>query len=86
MRYDSLREIIIGMLSEATKISHLGIDYMVKRSTLSEANNHRCSEFFSQVYQSLYSHHKSVLAHTNNLFYKLNSFLIVTASNPLFCI
>jgi hypothetical protein len=66
MRYDSLREIIIGILSEATKISHLGIDYMVKRSTLSETYNRRCSEFFGQDYQSLYSHDKSILADSSN--------------------
>lgn len=63
MRYDSLREIVIGMLSEAGKLQHLGIiDYMVKRSTLSEANNRRSSEFFSKIYFSLYEKHKNVLA------------------------
>lgn len=62
MRYDSLREIVIGMLSEAHKLQHLGIDYMVKRSTLSEANNRRDNDFFAQVYFSLYQRHKSVLA------------------------
>ncbi len=30
MRYDSLREIVIGMLSEAAKLQHLGIEYMTK--------------------------------------------------------
>jgi hypothetical protein len=39
IRYDSLREIVVGMLSESNKINHLGIDYIVKRSTLAEANN-----------------------------------------------
>ena len=62
MRYDSLREIVIGMLSEAGKLQHLGIDYMVKRSTLSEANNRRSSEFFSKIYFSLYQKHKTFLA------------------------
>lgn len=62
MRYDSLREIVIGMLSEAGKLQHLGINYMVKRSTLSEANNRRSSEFFSKIYFSLYQKHKTVLA------------------------
>ncbi|MGL4852768.1 MAG: DUF4372 domain-containing protein, partial [Phocaeicola sp.] len=38
MHHDSLREIVIGMLSEAHKLEHLGVNYMVKRSTLSEAN------------------------------------------------
>ena len=62
MRYDSLREIVIGMLSEAGKLQHLGIDYMVKRSTLSEANNRRSSECFSKIYFSLYQKHKTFLA------------------------
>ena len=54
MRHDSLREIVVGMLSEASKLQHLGVDYMVKRSTLSEANNRRDSAFFGKVYFSLY--------------------------------
>ncbi len=53
MRYNSLREIVIGMLSEAPKLQHLGIDYMVKRSTLSEANTRRDSDFFAEVYYAL---------------------------------
>lgn len=66
MRYDSLREIVIGMLSEARKLQHLGIDYMVKRSTLSEANNRRKSEFFSKIYFSLYQKHKTFLTDSQN--------------------
>lgn len=62
MRFDSLREIVIGMLSEASKLQHLGINYMVKRSTLSEANSRRSSDFFAQVYFSLYEQHKGILA------------------------
>ncbi|MGL4248399.1 MAG: IS4 family transposase [Lactococcus garvieae] len=62
MRHDSLREIVIGMLSEANKLQHLRIDYMVKRSTLSEANNRRKSEFFEQIYFSLYHKYKESLA------------------------
>lgn len=62
MRYDSLREIVIGMLSEASKLQHLGIDYMVKRSTLSEANARRDSDFFAQIYFSLFQKYKKYLA------------------------
>ena len=62
MRHDSLREIVVGMLSDANKLHHLGIDYMVKRSTLSEANNRRSCDFFEQIYFSLYKKHKGVLA------------------------
>ncbi len=62
MRHDSLREIVVGMLSEADKLHHLGIDYMAKRSTLSEANNRRSCDFFEQIYFSLYKRYKGVLA------------------------
>ena len=34
--FDSLRELEIGMKAETMKLSHLGLDYVVRRSTLSE--------------------------------------------------
>ena len=73
MRYDSLREIVIGMLSEAPKLQHLGIDYMVRRSTLSEANTRRDSDFFAEVYYALYHKYKKHLAdsRTNKSWEKL---------------
>ena len=43
-RYDSLRELVVGMLSEANKLQHLGVDYMIKRSTIADANNRRSSD------------------------------------------
>lgn len=64
MRFDSLREIVVGMLSEAHKLGHLGINYMVKRSTLSEADNRRKSELFEKIYFSLYEKHKNDLAYS----------------------
>ncbi|MGL4411593.1 MAG: DUF4372 domain-containing protein [Bacteroidales bacterium] len=36
----SLREIVIGMLSEAHKLEHLGVNYMLRRSTLSVAHQY----------------------------------------------
>jgi len=61
-RYDSLRELVIGMLSEANKLQHLGLTYMIKRSTLAEANTRRSSDFFASIYASLYQRYKHVLA------------------------
>ncbi len=67
LRYDSIRELVVGLLSNATKLAHLGIKYCVKRSTFAFANNNRSSHFFAEVYSSLYrqympflldSHHK----------------------------
>jgi hypothetical protein len=50
---DSLRELEIGMKAEAHKLSHLGMDYLVRRSTLAEANIRRPQEFFASVYAYL---------------------------------
>ncbi len=36
--FDSLRELEIGMKAEAHKLGHLGMNYLVRRSTLAEAN------------------------------------------------
>lgn len=48
--FDSLRELEIGMKAEAHKLHHLGLDYLVRRSTLAEANIRRPQEFFARVY------------------------------------
>lgn len=60
-KYDSIREIIAGLLSNATKLGHLGIKYCVRRSTFAYANNNRSSKFFGEVYQSLYQQYASFL-------------------------
>ena len=60
-RYDSIREVVVGLLSNANKLAHLGINYCVKRSTFAFANNKRSSKFFAQVYASLYTQYSSVL-------------------------
>jgi hypothetical protein len=89
MRYDSLREIVVGMLSEANKINHLGIDYMVKRSTLAEANNRRNNEFFEQIYFSLYRRYENDLTDSRtdkaweHLLHIMDSTTITLFSNVL---
>ena len=37
--FDSLRELEIGMKAETMKLSHLGLDYVVRRSTLDESQS-----------------------------------------------
>jgi len=58
----SLREVVYGFLSNAHKLSHLGISYLVRRSTLSEANARRKSSVFEAVYMDVYRNHISSLA------------------------
>ena len=60
--FDSLRELEIGMQAEAHKLHHLGIEYMVRRSTLAEANKRRPQEFFASVYSYLLSKYGQFLA------------------------
>lgn len=60
--FDSLRELEIGMKAEANKLQHLGLDYLVRRSTLAEANIRRPQEFFAKVYASLLERYAKFLA------------------------
>ena len=52
--YHSIREVILGLLANAHKLSHLGLSYLVKRSTFSEANKRRSSRTFADIYMSVY--------------------------------
>ena len=60
--FDSLRELEIGMKAEAHKLGHLGMNYMVRRSTLAEANIRRPQEFFASVYAYLLEKYANFLA------------------------
>jgi hypothetical protein len=60
--YHSIREVILGLLANAHKLSHLGLSYLVKRSTFSEANIRRSSKVFEDIYMSVYRKHASSLA------------------------
>ncbi|MEG1157579.1 MAG: IS4 family transposase, partial [Acinetobacter sp.] len=59
---DSLREVVVGMLSLANKLQHLGLNYIAKRSTLSDANKRRNSAFFAAIYSHLYHKYAKVLS------------------------
>ena len=60
--FDSLRELEIGMKAEAHKLGHLGMNYLVRRSTLAEANIRRPQEFFARVYAYLLEKYAKFLA------------------------
>jgi len=55
--YHSIREVILGLLANAHKLSHLGLSYLVRRSTFSEANQRRTSKVFGDIYMSVYRRH-----------------------------
>jgi len=60
--YSSIREVVLGLLANAHKLSHLGLRYLVKRSTFSEANKRRDSKVFEDIYMSVYRKQASSLA------------------------
>ena len=61
-RFDSLREITDSMFPEARKLSHLGINMMLRRSTLSDANAKRPESIFEATYRNLYATYKDELS------------------------
>lgn len=60
--YHSIRETILGLLANAHKLSHLGLSYLVRRSTFAEANKRRVSKVFGDIYMSVYRKHARSLA------------------------
>src|SRR5690606_26942400 len=48
-------------LASAHKLSHMGLTYVVRRSTFSEANRRRSSKVFGDIYQSVYKKHARFL-------------------------
>lgn len=53
----SLREVVTGMMACTTRLNHLGISYMPRRSTLAEANARRKEQLFGDLYHCLYNHY-----------------------------
>lgn len=58
----SLREVCLGFEANATRMNHFGLDHMICRSTLSDANKRRSSSFFGRIYRSLFSKYAPVLS------------------------
>ena len=62
MRFDSLREITASLLVESRKLRHLGINFKIGRSTLSDANSRRPELVFEAICRDLYSCYRPVLS------------------------
>lgn len=57
-----LRHVCDGLLAMGEKLKHLGLDYVVPKSTLSDSNKNRDSKVFGQIYQGLYNHFRSFIS------------------------
>ena len=60
--FESLRDLELGFLSAASRMNYFGMDYMVRRSTLSDANARRSPAFFEAVYKALYNAYSPIFA------------------------
>lgn len=58
----SIREVVKGFALMDTKIEHLGIYSIPRRSTISDANARRTPDVFALLYFYLYSHYKDILS------------------------
>jgi hypothetical protein len=53
----SLREVVTGMQAMSSRLSHLGLKFSPRRSTLAEANERRSATLFEDLYHRLYKHY-----------------------------
>jgi len=61
-RCNSIREICAGMLLCEGKLNHIGLDKVIPKSTLADANRDRSCEVFETVYYALIQLYSSVLS------------------------
>jgi Transposase DDE domain/Domain of unknown function (DUF4372) len=62
-----LRHVCDGLLAMGEKLKHLGLDYVVPKSTLSDSNKNRSSEVFGQIYQGIYHHFHSFISDSSTV-------------------
>ncbi len=77
----SLRELSTALHGCGGKISHLGINYFPKRSTLSDANSRRNEKVFEQIYFELYKRYARFLSDSSM---PKNLFLVDSTTVTLF--
>lgn len=61
-QFESLRELELAFCASASRMNHFGLDYMVRRSTLSDANARRTPSFFEPAYNALYARYQPTLS------------------------
>ena len=60
-RCTSIREVVTGLLACHSKLHHLGMNYSIRKSTLSDANRRRTSNVFEAIYVDLYNRYAKSL-------------------------
>ena len=76
-----LRHVCGGLLAMGEKLKHLGLDYVVPKSTLSDSNKNRTSEVFGKIYQGLYHRFSSFISDSSIVEPLLRKAYSVASSN-----
>lgn len=76
----SIREVSTGLQACFTKLNHLGLNYCVRRSTLSDANRRRSSEVFEAIYFHLFNKLSPSLSDSRNSKLPMNKLYIADST------
>ena len=83
-RCTSLREVTTGIMACHSKLFHLGVQYTIRRSTLSDANKRRSADVFEDIYSTLYKRFRKTLSDSRGHDFSKKLFIIDSTTISLF--
>lgn len=83
-RCTSIREVVTGLLACHTKLHHLGMNYSIRKSTLSDANGRRTSNVFEAIYMDLYNRYAKSLPDSRSRKWFSRLFIVDSTTISLF--
>jgi hypothetical protein len=83
-RCTSIREVVTGLLACHSKLHHLGMNYSIRKSTLSDANRRRTSDVFEAIYMDLYNRYAKSLPDSRSRKWFSRLFIVDSTTISLF--
>lgn len=83
-RCTSIREVVTGLLACHSKLHHLGMNYSIRKSTLSDANRRRTSDVFEAIYMDLYNRYSKSLPDSRSRKWFSRLFIVDSTTISLF--
>lgn len=80
----SIREVVTGLLASHNRLHHLGVSYLPRKSTLSDANCRRDYRVFEAIYRSLYARHARSLPDSRRESWVSKLFIVDSTTISLF--
>lgn len=79
-RYDSVTEIIEGMIGCVGKLGHFGLSEVPPKSTITDGNRERDSAFFESLYFSLVKRYSTFLSSSQTIGLNIKELFIVDST------